>query len=91
MRCGKPIVALEVGRVKAVGARWSHAKVQSTFASKLTRQRKVYPHSLAKMLADGLDIRHTADYKAVDISKRRANNILRWARDFVGRVEKEVT
>lgn len=85
------VVALEVARLKAVGARWSHAKVQSSFALKLTRQRKVYPHSYAKMLADGLDIRHTADYKATDISKRRANNILQWARDFVGRVEKVVT
>lgn len=85
------VVAMEVGGVKAVGARWSHKKVQSTFASELTRKRKIYPHSLARVLHDGLQLRNKADYEETDMSKRQANKMLRWARDFVKQVEKVVT
>ena len=85
------VVALEVGGAKAVGARWSHKRVQSTFSSELIRKRKVYPTSLVQMLPKGLEIRNDADYVAGNISKRRASKILRWARDFVERVEKVVT
>ena len=85
------IVALEAGGVKAVGARWSHKRVQSTFSSELIKKRKLYPSSLAQLLPKGLEIRNDADYVAGNISKRRANKILRWARNFVERVEKVVT
>jgi len=85
------VVALEAGGVKPAKGRWSHAGLQSTFALELTRRRKVYPRSLTTMLARGLEIRNTADYETADTSKRRANQILRWARDFVGQVEKVAT
>lgn len=85
------VVALEVGGVKAVEAHWSHKRVQSTFVSEFIRKRKVYPRSLAQMLSKGLEIRNDADYVARNISKPRANKILRWARDFVEQVEKVVT
>lgn len=85
------VVALEVGGAKAVGARWSHKRVQSTFSSELIKKRKVYPRSLAQMLPKGLDIRNEGDYETSEISKRQANQMLRWARNFVERVEKVVT
>ena len=47
------VVALEVGGLKAVGARWSHAKVQSTFAARLTRQRKNLYNFLVCNLPNG--------------------------------------
>lgn len=72
------IVALEAGGVKAVGARWSHKRVQSTFSSELIKKRKLYPSSLAQLLPKGLEIRNDADYVAGNISKRRANKILRF-------------
>ena len=84
------VVALEVGGAKAVGARWSHARVQSSFSSELIRKRKIYSRSLARLLTDALQIRHEADYTTIEISKRRANKVLRWARDFVAQVEKVV-
>ncbi len=84
------VVALEVGGAKAVGARWSHARVQSSFASELIRKRKVYPRSLARLLTDGLQVRNEADYTTINISKRRANRALRWAHDFVQQVEKVI-
>ena len=84
------IVAMEVNGVKAVGARWSHARVQSTFAQKLIRQHKAYPRTLARMLYDSLIIRNEADYENINISKRQANKVLRWARNFVQQIERSV-
>ncbi len=81
------IIALEKAGVKAAGSRWSHTRVQSTFAQELTRSRKIYPRSLAGMLNDGLTIRNEADYGTASTSKRQAYKVLRWTRDFVKQVE----
>jgi hypothetical protein len=43
------------------------------------------------MLVDGLTIRNEADYEDVNTSERRAYRILRWAREFVERVEEVVS
>lgn len=63
----------------------------ATFSLELTRKRKAYPHSLAVMLVDGLAIRNEADYEDANTSERRAYHILRWAREFVERVEEVVS
>ena len=85
------VVALESAGIAKRGARWSHPGLQSKFSLELTRRRKIYPRSLARMLAKGSAIRNDADYTELNISKRRALEMLRWARDFVAQVEKKVT
>jgi uncharacterized protein (UPF0332 family) len=62
---------------------WSHVGLQAAFANKLTRRRKLYPSSFASDLASLTDLRHSADYRNINLGKRHATRALNKARAFV--------
>lgn len=80
--------------LEAVGimrAEWTHAgllAILATFANELTRRRKLYSAFLARDLNVVQDLRHTADYRDSDVSRRQATRALAKAREFVSQVEK---
>jgi len=57
-------------------AEWTHAALQATFANELTRRRKLYSAFLARDLNVVQDLRHTADYRDNDVSRRQATRAL---------------
>ena len=74
-----------------VRAEWTHGGLQATFANELTRRRKRYRFVLARNLNVLQDLRHTADYRASNISERQAKRALGKAREFVSEIKKEET
>jgi uncharacterized protein (UPF0332 family) len=81
-------VALETAGI--IRAEWTHGGLQATFANELTRRRKLYSPFLARDL-NIVQVRHTADYRESDVSKRQASRALTKARDFVGQVRKGIS
>jgi uncharacterized protein (UPF0332 family) len=79
-------VALEAAGF--VRAEWTHAGLQATFANELTRRRKLCSTFLARDLNVVQDLRHTADYRNSDISRRQAMRALAKASEFVGQIKK---
>lgn len=71
-----------------IRAEWTHAGLLATFANELTRRRKLYSAFLARDLNVVQDLRHTADYRDSDVSRRQATRALAKAREFVSQVEK---
>lgn len=71
-----------------IRAEWTHGGLQATFANELTRRRKLYSPFLARDLNVVQDLRHTADYRDSDVSKRQATRALAKARGFVGQIKK---
>jgi uncharacterized protein (UPF0332 family) len=69
-------------------AEWTHAGLQATFANALTRRRKFYSAFLARDLNVVQDLRHTADYRDNDVSKRQATRALAKANEFFGQIKK---
>lgn len=74
-----------------VRAEWTHGGLQATFANELTRRRKLYSPFFARDLNVVQDLRHTADYRDSDVSKRQAIRALAKAREFVTRIKKEIS
>jgi uncharacterized protein (UPF0332 family) len=70
---------------------WTHGGLQATFANELTRRRKLYSAFLARDLNVVQDLRHTADYRDHDVSRRQATRALAKATEFVGQIRKEVS
>jgi uncharacterized protein (UPF0332 family) len=58
---------------------WGHDWVQAQFVGQLLQRRKLYPASLRRTLVDLLDLRHTAAYRAVQVSQRDAQHAVRHA------------
>jgi hypothetical protein len=58
--------------------------------NKLTRRRKLYPSAVASGLAIVIDLRHTADYRAHDVSKRPALCPLNKAKRFSNAVKERI-
>ena len=71
-----------------IRAEWTHAGLQATFANELTRRRKLYSAFLARDLNVVQDLRHTADYRDTDVSRRQATRALAKASEFVGQIKK---
>jgi len=69
-------------------AEWAHAGLQATFANELTRRRNLYSAFLARDLNVVQGLRHTADYRDIDISRRQATRALAKASEFVGQIKK---
>ena len=67
---------------------WSHSGLQSTFATELIKRRKIYRQRLARYLYDSHRFRLQADYAQANVSKRQAQQTLRWAKEFLEDVEK---
>jgi uncharacterized protein (UPF0332 family) len=82
-------VALERAGLKR--AEWTHGALQATFANELTRRRKLYSSFLARDLNVVQDLRHTADYRDNDVSKRQAARALAKAREFVSQIKKGIS
>lgn len=74
-----------------VRAEWTHGGLQATFANELTRRRKRYSTFLARDLNVVQDLRHTAAYREIDVSKRQATRALTKAREFVGQIQKGIS
>jgi len=70
--------------------RISHEAAQSFFAGELIKRKKKYPSSLKSYLTKFKDVRHNADYKSIQISKKIASRQLSKAEEFVRIVMKEV-
>jgi uncharacterized protein (UPF0332 family) len=77
------VVVLEQAGFRPKGAQWSHENLRSTFATELTRKRKLYPNYFATFLSEALYIRNQADYSSVDLSEKQARKLLKWAREVV--------
>jgi uncharacterized protein (UPF0332 family) len=72
-------------------AEWTHGGLQATFANELTRRRKTYSAFLARDLNVVQDLRHTADYRDSDVSKKQATRALVKAREFVAQIRRGVS
>jgi len=72
-------------------AEWTHGALQATFANELTRRRKIYSAFLARDLNVVQDLRHTADYRDSDVSKRQATRALAKAHEFVAQIRKGIS
>jgi uncharacterized protein (UPF0332 family) len=70
---------------------WSHAALHATFANELTRRRKLYAPVFARDLSIVLELRHTADYRDRNPSKKQAARALRKARALVKAVKGRIT
>ena len=70
--------------------RISHEAAQSFFAGELIKRKKKYQSSLKSYLTKFKDVRHNADYKSIQISKKIASRQLSKAEEFVRIVMKEV-
>jgi len=81
--------ALEAAGLKR--AEWTHGGLQATFANELTRRRKLYSSFLARDLNVVQELRHTADYRDNDVSKRQAARGLMKAREFVGQIKRGIS
>jgi uncharacterized protein (UPF0332 family) len=79
-------VALEAAGLQR--AEWTHGGLHATFANELTRRRKFYSSFLARDLNVVQELRHTADYRDSDVSKRQATRALAKAREFVSLIIK---
>jgi uncharacterized protein (UPF0332 family) len=64
------------------------AGLQATFANELTRRRKLYSAFLARDINVVQDLRHTADYRDGNVSRRQARRALAKASEFVGEIKK---
>jgi len=69
-------------------AEWTHGGLQATFANELNRRRKLYSAFLARDLNVVQDLRHTADYRDSDISRRQAARALAKASEFVAQINR---
>ena len=67
---------------------WTHGGSQASLANELTRRRKLYSSFLARDLNVVQDLRHTADYRETDVSRRQAVRALEKARGFIAQVRK---
>jgi uncharacterized protein (UPF0332 family) len=65
---------------------WTHAGLQATFANELTRRRKLYSAFLTRDINVVQDLRHTADYRDSNVSRRQAARALAKANEFVGQI-----
>ena len=81
--------ALEAAGLKR--AEWTHGGLHATFANELTRRWKLYSSFLTRDLNVAQDLRHTADYRDSDVSKRQATRALAKAREFVSQVRKGIS
>jgi uncharacterized protein (UPF0332 family) len=84
------IVALEKTGIRSQGEQWSHDRLQATFAGELTRNRKIFPRTMARDLHDVCSIRNQADYKERTISKQDAVDALKAARNFIDEVGRKI-
>jgi uncharacterized protein (UPF0332 family) len=82
------VVALQAGGLRSDA--WSHTALQATFTHEMIHRRKIYPRQLAEFLNRELFWRNIADYGDVEISLRRAKQLVAWAIVFVTKVQ-EVT
>jgi uncharacterized protein (UPF0332 family) len=68
-------------------ASWSHGGLQATFASELTRRRKLLPAHLATYLTEALGLRTAADCGGIMVRVRMATQVVTRAEEFLARVE----
>jgi len=69
----------------------SHEAVQSTFSRELIHRRKIYPGHFRSYLPDMQVARIEADYKNRFVSKKVASQQLKSAKEFVEKVEQEMS
>ena len=67
-----------------------HEWVQSEFAKRLIKERKIYP-GLQEYLMQGQELRNKADYQQEFISQKRAQRVLSKAKEFVTIIKEDLT
>jgi uncharacterized protein (UPF0332 family) len=70
---------------------WSHAGLHATFANELTRRRKQFAPVFARDLTIVLDLRHTADYRNSDLSRKQSARVLSKTRAFMNAVKRRIS
>jgi hypothetical protein len=71
------------GSPKPISGRWPHGYVQSELSGQLIARRKQYPSEHRDTLMRNLELRHVADYEAIDVTEIAAQRAYRRARAFV--------
>lgn len=72
-------------------ARMSHEAAQANFNTELIHRRKIYPSHFKSYLLDLQATRQEADYELKFVSKRAASRQIKKAKEFVERVEQEIS
>ncbi len=85
------IAALLKNGVKLPSKNIGHDWVQSNFSGLLIHRRKVFPGKFRPYLSDAYWIRTTADYKASCVSKDAAASELKKAKEFVDKIQMEIS
>jgi len=67
----------------------SHKRLQAMFNRELIHRRKIYPRRFRSKLLDMIDIRIDADYKNMNVSKKRAFTQVKNASEFVRTILRE--
>jgi uncharacterized protein (UPF0332 family) len=70
---------------------WSHAGLHATFANELTRRRKHYSSVHARDLTIVQELRHRADYRDSEVSRKQATRALAKASRFVNAVKERAS
>ncbi len=83
------LAALSTLRIQVEGM--SHEATQSKFNEEFVHRRKIYPNHLKSYLSELLGVRNSADYKAKFTSKKAALLQLKKAKEFVAKVEREIS
>jgi uncharacterized protein (UPF0332 family) len=73
-------------RPRGVNAQWSHAFVQAEFVGQLVNRRKIYPSVRPDVLAQTLELRRLADYKAESVRHKQASRLLTSTRAFLAMI-----
>lgn len=69
---------------------WSHQGLNNTFALELIKKKNIFDKRYGKIISSVYDARIIADYRIYNIVQKRAERILRDAKEFFNEVEKKV-
>lgn len=88
-RCYYAMFQMAVATVTKLGIRppkegtYSHSWVQAVIAQEVIHRRKRMPRKFANYLPLVLELRQEADYKEVEVSRKKAEKALRMAMEFL--------
>ena len=93
-RCYYAMFQVAVATVAELGIRppkegaYSHSWVQAVIAQEVIHRRKRLPRKFASYLPLVLELRQEADYKEVEVSRKKAERAVRMAMEFLEGVKR---
>lgn len=66
-----------------------HEWVQRTFSGELIQRRKLFPDSFKSYMFDLMETRLIADYASASVSQKKAERLLKKAREFITEIERK--